>query len=258
MVTVSNIFDLLDMLAPVKTKMDFDNVGLLVGSGETPVKTVLVALDVTDEVIEEAINIGAQLIVSHHPIFFSLKSVTDADPIGRKVLRLASSGISAICMHTNLDAAEGGVNDTLAEVLGLTDVLPLTEPGEDIPVGRYGIICEQMNVYDFAALVKDRLNAGCIRYTDSGRPVRKVAVLGGSGGSSLRAAMAHGCDTFLTADVKYDVFLSAYEAQFNLIDGGHFCTENVIVPVIKNHIAEAFSELNVIISAAHGRKICYL
>ena len=118
MAEVGQIFEYLNELAPVELKMDFDNVGLLVGNAEAKVEKCLVALDITDEVIEEAIRLGTQLIVSHHPIIFgAIKSVTADDLVGRKIIALIRNDISAICMHTNLDIAEGGVNDALMSAL---------------------------------------------------------------------------------------------------------------------------------------------
>ena len=118
MVTVKEIYNLMAEFADPAMKMDFDNVGFLVGKSDSQVTKVLTALDITADVIDEAASTGAQLIVSHHPMFFSLKNVTDTDKNGSKAVKLIENGISAICMHTNLDAAKGGVNDALASVLG--------------------------------------------------------------------------------------------------------------------------------------------
>ena len=116
---VKDIFDYLNLLAPVGLKMSFDNVGILAGSAEAPARNCLLALDITDEVIDEAVSIGADLIVSHHPlIFHELKSVVAEDLVGRKIIKLIKNDISAICMHTNLDIAQGGVNDALMSALG--------------------------------------------------------------------------------------------------------------------------------------------
>ncbi|NMA25444.1 MAG: Nif3-like dinuclear metal center hexameric protein, partial [Clostridiales bacterium] len=119
MAVVKDILRMLEDFAPVRLKMDFDNVGLLVGYAEDQVDRILISLDITEEVIAEAIGENAQLIVSHHPIFFTVNSVTDGDGTGRKITTLLANHISAICMHTNLDAAAGGVNDALAETAGL-------------------------------------------------------------------------------------------------------------------------------------------
>ena len=140
MATVKEIYQSIDQWAPFATQMDFDNSGFLVGRGSAVVDKVLVALDITRTVIEEAEQLGAQLIVSHHPVIFRpLKSLTDGDLTGENVLRMAEKGIAAICAHTNLDAAQGGVNCRLAQKLELTDIDHLHPDGVDEQGRTYGI-----------------------------------------------------------------------------------------------------------------------
>ena len=258
MTTVKDIFETLDNFAPCGIKMDFDNVGFLVGSADTAVTRILLALDITDAVIGEAIEQGAQLIVSHHPLFFSLKCVNDLDPAGRKIVRLLSHGISAVCMHTNLDAAAGGVNDALAKAAGIVEAKLISTEGftlEGAPycAGRWGELTDPMPMPEYLPFIKERLKSYGLRYSDAGRPVKKLAVIGGSGGSELSKVLALGCDTFLTADVKYDVFLAAAEAGINIIDGDHFCTENVVMPKLLELISGVFERIDVIISKKHGQ-----
>ncbi len=252
MTKVKDIYGLLCDMAPLELKMDFDNPGLLVGHEENEVNRVIVSLDITDEVIKEAARAGAQLIVSHHPLFFSLKRAVDSDENGRKVLALAEAGIAAICMHTNLDKAPGGVNDMLAYAAGLQDieVFGSQEAGYEAPcgLGRIGVLEPPQSMAEYLPLLKKALGANGLRYVDSGKPVHKVAVLGGSGGDMLFEAAAAGCDTYITADVKYNGFLSAKELGINLIDGGHFCTETVVVPKLSEVIKSAFPDVEVFIS----------
>lgn len=260
MTTVNDVFELLNKFAPVERKMDFDNVGFLVGNGNSEVKKVLVALDITDEVVQEAIDLGAQLIVSHHPMFFSLKSVNNNDATGRKIVKLISNGISAICMHTNLDAADGGVNDALACTVGLNDMELLVSEGTDSNgveycCGRVGVLRRPMEMDKYLELVKNGLKTKGLRYYSSGNPVNKVAVVGGSGGAYLEHAAALGCDTIITADVKYDVFLRAKELGMNIIDGDHFCTENVVVPVIKRVLEFGFADMEISVSEKHNQVV---
>jgi dinuclear metal center YbgI/SA1388 family protein len=255
-VTVRGVLDALCRLAPVEMKMDFDNVGLLAGFPDARVSRVLLSLDITDEVIDEAASLGAELIVSHHPLFFSLKRVTAAAGREGRAARLISAGLSAICMHTNLDAARGGVNDALAETVGLTDVRLLTEDGktasgEPYSYGRRGFLRAPMPLNDYLAFVKDRLKTAGLRYYDAGRPVHAVAVVGGSGGDELHTAAACGCDTFITADIKYDVFLDAKDLGVNLIDGDHFCTENTVMPAVESALRGAFPDIAASISERH-------
>ncbi|MDR2357827.1 MAG: Nif3-like dinuclear metal center hexameric protein [Oscillospiraceae bacterium] len=258
--TVRKVLERLERLAPPEMKMDFDNVGLLAGFPDARVSGILVSLDITDDVIDEAAALGAELVVSHHPLFFSLKNVTAEPGQGGRVVKLIAGGMSAICMHTNLDAAIGGVNDALAEAAGLVDVELLTEhgrttSGESFSYGRRGRLRSPRAMGEYLEFLKGRLGTSGLRYYDAGRPVSQVAVVGGSGGSELGAAAARGCDTLLTADVKYDVFLEARERGVNLIDGDHFCTENTVVPGLAEALREAFPSVNTSISKRHGQTV---
>ncbi len=257
MAKVVDVFEYLNELAPVSLKMDFDNVGLLVGDASENVAKCLIALDITDEVITEAVQLGAQLIVSHHPIIFgSVKSVTADDLVGRKIIALVRSNISAICMHTNLDIAEDGVNDALMAALSVKPQRWLEACGSDssgniVGCGRIGELDEPMEFVDFMRICKSALNAKGLRYHYAGKPVKKLAVMGGAGGSSLMEAVNAGCDTYVTSDIKYNAFLDAKELGINLIDADHFCTENVIVPVLADKLSAKFPDVEVFISSVH-------
>lgn len=263
MTRVYDIYNHIQEKAPFEIQMDFDNAGFLVGRADRSVNRILVALDITEPVIEEAISLGAELIVSHHPVIWGgAKSITDQTPAGRKLLLLAEHGIAAICAHTNLDAADGGVNDVLAQKLGLTDISQLHQDGIDkqgrpYGIGRVGTVTSRP-LYDFALSVKEILGSKGIRLVDAGKSVTKVAVGGGSCGGMLKDAIAQGCDTFVTSDVKYDGFLDAKALGVNLIDAGHYPTENVICPVLQRWIAEAFPTVDVIVSEVHSEVFSYL
>jgi dinuclear metal center YbgI/SA1388 family protein len=262
MATVKEVFTALEARAPLALKQDWDNVGFLVGFSETSVKKVLVCLDITDDVVREANDIGAQLIVSHHPLFFSLTSVTDEDRAGRKITAMLKNGISAFCMHTNLDAAAGGVNDALAEAIGLqrTDLLNdeiRFADGRVYSLGRIGYLEKPTDLQDFMTLVKTSLNTRGIRYHDAGHPVHKVGIVSGSGGDHLSDAIKQGCDTFLTADIKYDVFLEGIEAGVNLIDADHFCTENVVSPKVAYLLSNLFPKLEIVVSKRQKQAACF-
>lgn len=245
-----SIYNYLEKLAPIELKMDFDNVGFLVGDKSSEVKSCIVALDITEAVIEEAIAEGAQLIISHHPIIFEpLKNVLYSDPCGRKLIKLIKNGIGAICMHTNLDIAEGGVNDALMAALGCKPISALSDDG----CGRIGEYPEEMELGAFLRKCKDALAVNGLRYHDAGLPVKRLAVMGGSGGGELETAKSLGCDTYVTADIKYDRFLAAKELGINLIDGDHFCTENVIVPVLHSKLCGEFPDVSFKISEVHGQ-----
>lgn len=265
MATVKEIYQLMDEKAPFRYQMDFDNAGFLVGYGDRPVKKVLVALDITSQVIEEAIQKNCQLIVAHHPVIWGkLGQVTDETTTGKKLLTLIEHGIAAICAHTNLDAAEGGVNSVLAEKIGLQNPMPLEQDGVDehgvaYGVGRVGTLPGgPVALADFARQAKEALGLEGIRVGDAGVPVQKVAVGGGACGSMLPLVKAMGCDTFLTSDLKHDLYLEARERGINLLDAGHYSTETVVCPTVRGWLEEAFPALTVEVAANQREVFAYL
>jgi len=253
MVTVRDVLEFIESIAPAYMKEDWDNVGLICGSKDIPVTGILVALDPFEDVCREAVDAGVELIVTHHPIIFEpTMRVTDETSVGRCIMMLCRHGISAVNAHTNLDCAPGGVNDVLAGRLGLQNVQIVEPKGGAVPYGllRCGEV-EAQPLETFLATVKENLGCEGLRYVSGGTTVRKVAVGGGSCASELLSAKAAGCDTFVTADVKYNGFWDARDLGMNLIDAGHFCTENPVVPVLAAKIAAAFPELAVKISEKH-------
>ena len=231
--------------------------GLLCGSGSREVTKILVALDPFEHVCREAAEVGAQLIVTHHPLIFQpLPNVTDETSIGRSVMLLCSHGISAINAHTNLDCAPGGVNDVLAAKLGLGDVRVINPSGLDENGREWGLLrcgeIPQQPLEAFLATVKDSLGCEGLRYVSGGKPVRKVAVGGGSCAGGMLEALDANCDTFVTADVKYNQFWDAKELGLNLIDAGHFYTENPVCAYLAEKIQGAFPEIQVQISKIHA------
>ena len=254
--TVGDILRWVETIAPPYMKMDWDNVGLLCGSKRAPVTKILVALDPFEGVCREAADWGAELIVTHHPLIFQpLNSVTDETGVGRYVMELCRHGISAINAHTNLDCAPGGVNDVLAEKLGLTqtEILPSGEGGGSRPYSgilRAGYVQEQ-SLPAFLDRVKAALGTPTLRYAEGGKPVRRVAVGGGACGSELMDAFDAGCDTFVTSDVKYNQFWDAKDLGMNLIDAGHFYTENPVCYMLAEKIRAAFPDVLVKVSENH-------
>ena len=247
MTKVNDIFNALDAAAPCRLAEEYDNPGFLVGRKNAEVSKVSVALDITEKVVDEAIKTGAELIVSHHPVIFrSRKCVTDEDVCGSVLLALIENKIAAICMHTNLDSAAGGVNDVLAEKLGLEDISVLC-PGEEegAGLGRFGELPEEKTLESFLPDVCSALNAAGVRYHNAGNAVKKVAVGGGSCGSFIPLAASLGCDTIVTADIKHNEFLEAEALGINAIDAGHFATEDIICPHICEIISAKYPELDV-------------
>lgn len=257
MTTVADILQYIETIAPPYMKEEWDNVGLLCGRKDREVKKILVALDPFRSVIEEAIAEKADLIVTHHPLIFRdrLMAVNEDNETGRCLLTLIEQSIAAINAHTNLDLAPGGINDILAQTLGLENIQVITPEGTD-PQGRpYGLLrcgtVVEQALQDFLANVKTNLKCDGLRYVDVGRPVRKVAVGGGSCADGMQEALTAGCDTFVTADVKYNQFRTAYELGLNLIDAGHFHTENPTMPVLAQKLQAAFPDVAVKFSENH-------
>ena len=255
MVTVNDVTQMMFRWAPPELAMDWDNVGLLVGRGDREVHRVLVALDVSPDVAAEAAETGTDLIVSHHPVMNirwhaqQMQTLREETRLGGLLTELVKRDISVMCMHTNLDAAEGGVNDVLAEKLGLYDTKPLT----DEKIGRFGTLNCEKPLVEFLQDVIKYLGCNGLRYVDGGKPVHRVAVGGGACGDYIGQAIALGCDTFVTSDLSYHEFLDT--KALNLIDAGHFPTENVVCPAIAARLQAAFPDITVALSATHDREI---
>lgn len=256
MTSVRDIESALCRLAPRELAQSWDNVGLLVGRPDREVRRALVALDITGAVAEEAEALGAEVIVSHHPVmnchWHMVQTLREDDVQGRLLRRLVAGDVSAICMHTNLDAARGGVNDVLAAALDLRQVETL-EDG----IVRMGLLPAPAPLPEFLSRVRAALSPNGIRYVDGGRTVRRVAVGGGACGGAFRQAAERGCDAFVTADVKYDQFLDSRAMGLSLIDAGHFPTEDVVCPALAAYLRECFPELEVVKSAVHREAVQY-
>ena len=257
MATTADILKYIESIAPPYMAQSWDNVGLLCGRREKEVKKILVALDPFRNVIEEAIAEKADLIVTHHPLIFrdKLMAVNEDTETGRNLLTLIEHGIAAINAHTNLDLANGGINDVLARTLGLSGITVITPEGSDDEGRPYGLLrcgtVEAQPLDAFLARVKAALGCDGLRYVNPSDTVRKVAVGGGSCADGMYEALAAGCDTFVTADVKYNQFRTAYEIGLNLIDAGHFHTENPTMPILAQKLQREFPAVEVKFSGNH-------
>gem|GEM_PF-47239 len=228
--TINELLTVCNEIAPPDCVWSGDNVGLLVDR-EGGVDRVLVALDVTLAVIGEAKELGAQVIISHHPVIFEpLKSVTYANATGRRVMALIKNNIACICMHTNYDGAQNGINDRLARLAGIVN--PEILVNQDGKYGRFGLLEAPAELMEYAAGIKLALGGAAVRAHDAGRPVHKVCVGSGSSGGILSHAIGAGCDTFITGDVRHDVFCEARDMGINLIDAGHFATEDIMCELL--------------------------
>lgn len=240
---IKDILKFAESFAPLCKAADFDNVGLLVGDGEAEVCRVLLALDITSAVVEEAEKKGAQLIVSHHPVIFNPLKSLDAKSIPYK---LAKAGIGALCLHTNLDVAKDtGVNLCLAEKLGLKELR--FYDGEFLVTATFDTV---ITAEDFAKKAKQALNAQYVTCTLKDKPVKTVGICSGAGGSELLLAKEKGADVFLTGEAHHHNYLESLENDISLVVAGHFETENVVIKPLQKKLAEEFSDVDFIISEA--------
>ncbi len=257
MTKVKDILQVLFEVAPAYMKYDWDHVGLLCGREEMEVTRVMVALDPTPDVLVEAKERGAELVLTHHPLFFgTLDAVNDQTLTGRSLLYLIENHMAAINLHTNLDCAPGGVNDILAQRLGLSDVRIIEPAGKDAQGREYGLLrcgtVDEMPLDAFVSRVCEKLGCSGVRFADGGKCVHRVAVGGGSCGSEFNKVLAHGCDTFVTADLKYNHFAEAEFHGINVIDAGHFATENPVCEYLEKIVSDAFPEIEVFRSKKHA------
>lgn len=220
-------------LAPYETAEEWDNVGLLVGAPDTQVSRVLLALDITPAVVEEAHRMDAQLIISHHPVIFD--PITALSPDSAAYL-LARYGIAALCLHTNLDRAAEGVNTALGRALGLKNTK--LYPEDFILTGEPETPCD---ADAFAAFIKDKLGAPSVRYTP-GR-VSRVAVSSGGGGDGVELCAKYGCDAFVTGELKHHHYNEAVSRGIAAFDAGHFPTEDVVIRPLRELLAQAFPDV---------------
>ena len=248
MSTVQSISDALNRWAPPKIAEEWDNVGLLIGDPSAEVEKVLVCLDAGIGAIEKAVEIGAQMIVAHHPLIFrSIRNVRVDLPMGRRLKLLLKNDIAAFAAHTNLDSTSGGVNDVLASRLGLIDVKPLEEQSEVPKLGRLGRLPSAMSVKEFAMHVKRSLGAEYVRLSEAGSfEIKKVGICGGAGADFIMRAKFYGADAFVTGDVKYHEAQAAIDNGIHVIDAGHFATEHPIVEVIADKLRAEFEGIEVI------------
>lgn len=252
MTTIKDILNFFESFAPAETAMDFDNCGLLVGDKCTPVTKALVTLDITADVVSEAETMGCELIISHHPVIFQpIKRLgTHSAPY-----LLAQKGIAALCMHTNLDLGESfGVNICLGKAAGL-DSVERADCGDAL---FYGDLDEKITSLELAQRVKENLGCEGLRYTEGKGFVRRIAVSSGAGGSDIFAAAQIGADALVTGEIKHHEINAANEAGVNIVDTGHFKSEDVVILPLKKRLETAFSDISFTKSQTYGDKLKYL
>lgn len=225
--TVAQLYQKLNEMIPPSLSCDWDNDGIMcLPDPDREVRRVLLPLDITEHMVDLAIAEDYDLIISHHPLLFhGLKHVEPDDPVARRVIKLCRHGVAAFSFHTRLDALEGGVNDVLSRRLKLQHAVPFGDDG----IGRIGTLATPMDAQSFAAMVADRLNAPTVTLSDSGRPVHRVAVLGGGGGDEVLSALSAGADTYVTGEAAHHWLVDAPERGLSLIVAGHYHTEYLVM-----------------------------
>lgn len=252
MIILEDIINLLKVRFPEDLKEDWDNVGLMTGDSCREVNKVLLCLDVTSDTVTEAEEFGADLIISHHPLIFSpLKKVTEDGGTGSMLIQLIKHDIAVYSMHTNFDKADGGMNDILAERLGLVNVRKYTD--EELTdkngkvtdnIGRVGSLELPMTLDDFADFIKASLDCRSMKIFGNGEEsVQTVALCTGSGGSMIPAAYNSGADVYVSGDLGHHHAQEASETGLNLIDAGHFETENIICEFLYDLLSQEFPDL---------------
>ena len=243
MTLIKDIMDFCEEFAPSDSAASFDNVGLLVGSESTEVKRVLLALDVTKEVVDEAVSLGAELIISHHPVIFNPLKSMDSKSVP---YLLAKNSLSALCLHTNLDVAiSTGVNLCLANTLELTNIT--FYEGEFVVSGT---LKEEMSAEAFAKFTKEKLGAKAVSCTVKDKLIKNVFLCSGAGGSEFMKAVQLGADVFITGEAHHHNYLESIHENKPLIVAGHLETEDIVINPLKEKLQKEFAELEFIKSKA--------
>lgn len=258
MTTVRQVYEAMQAIAPLELAEHWDNPGLLVDCGGQ-MHRVLAALDITPEVVAEAAAKQCEMIVSHHPVIFDpLKKIGPQDV----PFQLVQAGISAICMHTNLDAAEGGVNEVLAGIFGMQDWEGFADG-----CGRVGEV-DPITVPELARKAQAVLGGRCnrprsgpavqVKFADTGRTVRRLAVISGAGGSMFEDALAVGADCLLTGEANHHAAIDAVRLGLSLVAAGHYATEFPVCAAIADRLRTAFPELEVRVSGENRDPFTYI
>lgn len=256
--TVGDILEYLNTLAPLNSAESFDNVGLLVGGETTEVTGVCCCLDITHAIIKEAAEKGANLIISHHPVIFDgLKNISQRSVVAELIRR----DIAAVAMHTNFDIAEGGVNDTLVELLEWTSegVLEVTQSD-----GKgFGAVCGipfEFTPQMLAEYCKEKLGLGGVRYSRINRPIKRIAVCCGGGvdRTVMQLARERGCDAIISGDIKHNFWIEAENCGLTLIDAGHFGTEKAAAHRLAKLVTAEFSAVPVFSAECEADPCAYV
>jgi dinuclear metal center YbgI/SA1388 family protein len=246
---LKDIIRVLDGIAPFPMAEEWDNPGFQVGFLTDEIKKALISLDPTIKALKNAIEINAQLLITHHPLIFDhLTSINPETYPGDVISEALKSRVSIVAVHTNLDMAKDGINDILARMIGLQNTEALLQKDDSKDkfngLGRIGYLPEAMSLASAARIIMDAIGStGLMVMGSSGREVKKVAILGGSGGSELSSASEKGADLYITGDIRHHEALLAQTLGLALIDAGHFNMERAAMHVFGDHLRDKFKDL---------------
>lgn len=262
MLKLKEVTGCLEAFAPSHLQENYDNSGLIVGDPEMEVNGCIIALDCIEEVVQEAIEKGINLIIAHHPIVFSgLKRFNGTNYVQRTVMKAIKHDIAIYAIHTNLDNVIEGVNQVIGSKLGIENgkiLAPKYKDDENIGAGMYGELSVPMKTSDFLKMVKDQFNAGVVRYTNILKDeVQSIAWCGGSGSFLLEAAKSVKADVFLTSDFKYHQFFDA-ENEVVIVDIGHFEGEQFTNELISKVLSEKFPKFVIRFTEVNTNPVNYL
>lgn len=249
---IKNIIDLIEAAAPKELAYPWDNVGLLIGGTDKEVNKIMLTLDTDLRTVREAVDKECDMIISHHPIMFGgIKRIDFDTPEGEMINLLIKNDIAVYAAHTNMDAAEMGINSVLARLFELSDVKVLEEC-IDTGIGRYGNLKSEISFAELCSLTKQVLNTPCVRASgDMSRKIKKLAVASGSCAEYIENAVQSGCDAIITGDLKYHETIDGTEKGICIIDAGHYPTEIIV----KDIFAELLKDTDTELVYSHSRDI---
>ena len=251
MIKVNNIINEMELLAPTYLKEDFDNVGLMVGDKKRGISKILLALDCTNEVIEEAKKENVELIITHHPLIFKRPSSITTDTLqGKKIIELIKNDISLYSSHTNLDSVENGLNDTIVSILGFDNskILEKNKRDDKAGLGRIVSLKESIQLEDLISKIKKSLNINNLRVVKGKDKVNKIAIINGSGQDFIGKAVALGADCIITGDTTYHFASDYKEMEISILDVGHFASEQITFFNVMENLKEKFKDVEFITS----------
>jgi dinuclear metal center YbgI/SA1388 family protein len=262
MSTIGEVCDVLESFAPLTLQESYDNAGLILGNKSQKLTGILIALDVSLNVLDEAIEQDCNLIVTHHPfIFKGLKTINGKNHTENCLIKAIRNDLAIYAGHTNVDAVRGGVNERMCEKLGLQDtsiLVPISGNACDCGLGMIGSLPNSMTEQDFLQLVKKTFQCEHVRFsTIRDKEIKRVALCGGSGSSFLEIALERGADVYLTGEAKYHEFFT-HADEILLIDAGHYETEQFTKDIFFEILSENFSTFAVRISEVETNPVHYL